>query len=42
MNQYFDTLGLIWDQVLLADKVYSGFTATATAYGDQKTTMLAM
>jgi NAD(P)H:quinone oxidoreductase type IV len=42
LKQFLDTLGGLWAQGLLADKVYSGFTATATAHGGQESTLLAM
>jgi NAD(P)H dehydrogenase (quinone) len=42
LKQFFDTLGGVWAQGLLADKVYSGFTATSTAHGGQESTLLAM
>lgn len=42
LKQFFDTLGGVWAQGKLADKVYSGFTATSTAHGGQESTLLAM
>jgi NAD(P)H:quinone oxidoreductase type IV len=42
LNQFLDTLGGQWAQGLLADKVYSGFTATSTAHGGQESTLLAL
>jgi NAD(P)H dehydrogenase (quinone) len=42
LKQFIDTLGSAWAQGLLADKVYSGFTATATAHGGQESTLLAL
>lgn len=42
LKQFLDTLGGLWAQGLLADKVYSGFTATGTAHGGQESTLLAM
>jgi NAD(P)H dehydrogenase (quinone) len=42
LKQFLDTLGGLWAQGLLADKVYSGFTATATAHGGQESTLLAL
>lgn len=42
LKQFFDTLGGLWSQGALEDKVYSGFTATATAHGGQESTLLAM
>ena len=42
LKQFLDTLGGLWAQGLLADKVYSGFTATSTAHGGQESTLLAL
>jgi NAD(P)H dehydrogenase (quinone) len=42
LKQFIDTLGGPWAQGQLADKVYSGFTATATAHGGQESTLLAL
>jgi NAD(P)H:quinone oxidoreductase type IV len=42
LKQYLDTLGGLWAQGQLADKVYSGFTATATKHGGQESTLLAL
>jgi NAD(P)H dehydrogenase (quinone) len=42
LKQYLDTLGGQWQQGLLADKAYSGFTATATRHGGQESTLLAL
>jgi NAD(P)H dehydrogenase (quinone) len=42
LKQFLDTLGSAWAQGLLADKVYSGFTATSTAHGGQESTLLAL
>jgi NAD(P)H dehydrogenase (quinone) len=42
LKQFLDTLGGLWAQGLLADKVYSGFTATATQHGGQESTLLAL
>lgn len=42
LKQFLDTLGPQWQQGLLADKVYSGFTATATQHGGQESTLLAL
>jgi NAD(P)H dehydrogenase (quinone) len=41
LKQLVDTLGGLWAQGLLADKAPSGFTATATAHGEQEATPLA-
>jgi NAD(P)H dehydrogenase (quinone) len=42
LKQFLDTLGGLWGQGALADKVYSGFTATSTAHGGQESTLLAL
>jgi len=42
LKQYVDTLGELWVQGLLANKVYSGFTASSTAHGGQESTLLAL
>jgi NAD(P)H:quinone oxidoreductase type IV len=42
LKQFLDTLGGAWAQGQLADKVYSGFTATASAHGGQESTLLAL
>ncbi|MFH8748492.1 NAD(P)H:quinone oxidoreductase [Streptomyces rimosus] len=42
LKQFIDTLGGLWQQGKLADKVYSGFTASATKHGGQETTLLAL
>jgi NAD(P)H dehydrogenase (quinone) len=42
LKQFLDTLGGAWYQGQLADKVYSGFTATSTAHGGQESTLLAL
>ncbi|MFI2185778.1 NAD(P)H:quinone oxidoreductase [Streptomyces sioyaensis] len=42
LKQYIDTLGGLWQQGRLADKVYSGFTASATKHGGQESTLLAL
>jgi len=42
LKQFIDTLGGQWVQGLLADKVYSGFTATSTRHGGQESTLLAL
>ncbi|WP_134768526.1 NAD(P)H:quinone oxidoreductase [Nocardioides sp. 1609] len=41
LKQFIDTLGGLWNQGLLADKVYSGFTSTATG-GGRESTLLAL
>jgi len=42
LKQFMDTLGPQWQQGLLADKAYAGFTATMTAHGGQESTLLAL
>jgi len=42
LKQFIDTLGPQWQQGLLADKVYAGFTASQTAHGGQESTLLAL
>jgi NAD(P)H dehydrogenase (quinone) len=42
LKHFFDSLGLLWSQGLLEDKVYSGFTASATLHGGQESTLLTM
>jgi NAD(P)H dehydrogenase (quinone) len=42
LKQVLDTLGPQWQQGLLADKVYAGFTASQTAHGGQESTLLAL
>ncbi len=42
LKNYLDTLGGLWAQGRLADKVYTGFTSTATLHGGQETTLLAL
>lgn len=42
LKQYLDTLGPLWQQGKLANKVYAGFTAAATLHGGQETTLLAL
>jgi NAD(P)H dehydrogenase (quinone) len=42
LKQFLDTLGPNWQRGELADKVYAGFTSTATAHGGQETTLLAL
>ncbi|MEU1964422.1 NAD(P)H:quinone oxidoreductase [Micromonospora sediminicola] len=42
LKQFLDSLGGIWQQGLLADKVYSGFTSTGTLHGGQESTLLAL
>ena len=42
LKQFIDLLGPQWAQGLLADKVYSGFTSSATLHGGQESTLLAL
>lgn len=42
LKQYLDMLGPLWQAGKLADKVYSGFTASATTHGGQESTLLAL
>jgi NAD(P)H dehydrogenase (quinone) len=42
LKQFIDTLGGLWAQGRLANKVYSGFVTTATAHGGQESTLLAL
>ncbi|MFD9586229.1 NAD(P)H:quinone oxidoreductase [Streptomyces sp. NPDC059980] len=39
LKQFIDTLGGLWAQGKLADKVYSGFVSSATAHAGQETTL---
>ena len=42
LQSYIDTLGPLWGQGKLADKVYAAFTSSQTAHGGQETTLEAM
>jgi NAD(P)H dehydrogenase (quinone) len=42
LKQFMDTLSGLWMRDLLCDKVYSGFTSTASAHGGQESTLLAL
>lgn len=42
MQAYIDTLGPLWQQGRLADKVYTAFTSSQTMHGGQETTLAAM
>lgn len=42
LKQFIDTLGGLWFQGKLANKVYSGFVTTATTHGGQESTLLAL
>jgi NAD(P)H dehydrogenase (quinone) len=37
---FIDSLGGLWSQGKLADKVYAGFTSSQTAHGGQETTLI--
>ncbi|CAN5614090.1 NAD(P)H:quinone oxidoreductase [soil metagenome] len=41
-RNFIDTLGGLWAQGKLADKVYAGFTSSQTLHGGQETTLLAL
>lgn len=40
LQAFIDTLGPLWAQGKLADKVYAGFTASQTHHGGQESTLL--
>ncbi|MGY1604203.1 NAD(P)H:quinone oxidoreductase [Geodermatophilus sp. SYSU D00815] len=42
LKQFIDRTGALWDQGLLADKVYAAFTSSATRHGGQESTLLAL
>jgi NAD(P)H dehydrogenase (quinone) len=42
LRDFLDSLGGLWSQGKLADKVYAGFTSTNTAHGGQETTLLTL
>lgn len=42
LKQYIDQLGGLWERGRMADKVYSGFTSSATTHGGQESTLLAL
>ncbi|MDQ0748263.1 NAD(P)H dehydrogenase (quinone) [Streptomyces africanus] len=42
LKQFIDTLGPLWMRGQLSDKVYSGFTSSATQHGGQESTLLAL
>lgn len=41
-RNFIDSLGGLWQQGKLADKVYAGFTSSQTAHGGQESTLLAL
>jgi len=42
LKQFIDTLGGLWAEGKLADKVYSGFTSSTTLHGGQETTLISL
>jgi NAD(P)H dehydrogenase (quinone) len=42
LKLFIDSLGGLWQQGLLQDKVYSGFTASSTLHDGQESTLLAL
>lgn len=42
LQQYLDTLGPLWGEGKLMDKVYAGFTSSQTAHGGQESTLLSL
>jgi NAD(P)H dehydrogenase (quinone) len=42
LKAFIDTLGGLWFQGKLADKVYAGFTSAQNAHGGQESTLLAL
>jgi NAD(P)H dehydrogenase (quinone) len=42
LKQFIDTLGPLWAQGKLADKVYTGFTCAMTRHGRHESTLLAL
>ncbi|MFG2167065.1 NAD(P)H:quinone oxidoreductase [Micromonospora chersina] len=42
LKQFIDTTGPLWAQGVLANKVYTGFTSTATLHGGQEATLLSL
>ncbi len=42
LRGFLDSLGGLWAQGKLADKVYAAFTSTNTAHGGQETTLLSL
>lgn len=41
MQSFLDTLGPLWSEGKLADKVYTAFTSSQTTHGGQESTLLA-
>lgn len=42
LKQFIDTTGPVWEQGLLADKVYGAFGSAATAHGGHESTLLSL
>jgi NAD(P)H dehydrogenase (quinone) len=42
LQSFIDTLGPLWSQGKLADKVYTAFTSSQTLHGGQESTLLAL
>jgi NAD(P)H dehydrogenase (quinone) len=42
LQSFIDTLGPLWQDGALADKVYAGFVASQTEHGGQETTLLSL
>ena len=42
LQQFIDTLGGLWADGSLADKVYSGFTSSSTWHGGQESTLVSL
>ena len=42
LREFLDSLGGLWSQGKLADKVYAGFTSSNTLHGGQETTLLTL
>jgi NAD(P)H dehydrogenase (quinone) len=42
MRNFLDSLGGLWSEGTLADKVYAAFTSSNTAHGGQETTLLTL
>ena len=42
LQAFIDTLGPLWQEGGLADKVYAGFTASQTEHGGQESTLLSL
>ncbi|MFC4504786.1 MULTISPECIES: NAD(P)H:quinone oxidoreductase [Streptomyces] len=42
LKQFIDTLGGVWAEGKLVDKVYSGFVSSATAHAGQEATLLSL